>query len=151
MFARQPAYTVKAIDDARVDLALANTRTNELPEAWSALDGIEQHVISDVLRRVAERLAEADRENASGVHGAPGIDIVACEGEAARLTVHVIVDNMIWHTTISGSDWCCHNVYAGSFVFAHGTLVSEAIERRSKISVSEHDEPAYERADNRRR
>ena len=145
VFARQPAYTGKAIDDAPVDLDVANTRANELPEAWRALDGVEQHAISDVLRRVAERLAEADRENPGGVHGAPGIDIVACEGEAARRTVHVIVDNMIWHMAMSGSDWFDHNVYDGSFVFAHGALVSEAIERRSKSNVSEQEEPAYDR------
>lgn len=145
-FARQPAYAGRSIEGAPHDVDVPSPRPSEVPEAWTALDEVEQRAVSSTLRRVAARLAEADRENPGGVHGTPGIDIVACDGEAARRTVHVMVDNMIWHMAMSGSDWFDHNIYAGSFVFAHGTLVGETIERRAKISVSEHDEPAYDRA-----
>jgi hypothetical protein len=119
------------------------------PAPLDALAEDERAAVRSALDAIAQRRATADADG-DPLHGTPARDIVLCEGERARRTVVAVLDHMIWHMVQSGSDTFEHHVYVVEVVLAEGVPVSELVQRRRKVDVSEYDERSYDREKVRR-
>ena len=113
--------------------------------AWAALPpGIQERRLSE-LKGLADRHAAVGDHSPYKIHGPPAVELSATEAAQGRLTLRFVLDYMIWHTTLSGSDWFDHVLYAGEAEYADEVLLRFSTERREAYRITEFEENFYDR------